>query len=141
MKTNGVKCQYRNYARAKIACRLCRAGAVSTKLNVLTREKTIGLYLPSAERYLLLTPFNSIHPVLTSKNHLHLTPYIQFYLPLITMHTCRCRGQVVDAIPTHLQCQEPQQDDGMVYPSARGVHHTRGEMDGNEVQSPCGSGP
>ncbi len=47
--------------------------------NVLTREKTIGLYLPSAERYLLLTPFNSIHPVLTFK-------IISIYLHKIISH-------------------------------------------------------
>ena len=50
---NGVKCQYCNYARVKIARKLCRAGAVSTKLNVLTRDKAIGLYLP-------LSPSNSL---------------------------------------------------------------------------------
>jgi hypothetical protein len=48
-KIKGDKCQYRIYARAKNACKFCRASAVSTKFNVLTRDETIGLYLQGSE--------------------------------------------------------------------------------------------
>ena len=73
MEIEGVKCQYRNYARAKIARKLCRAGAVSTKLNVFSHDKTIGLYLQGAKR---LSPFNSIKT---------LTPFISSIQEILSL--------------------------------------------------------